>query len=120
MSEEETDSQENHLLVLWTTSDKEVALNMVFMYLENAMKNNWWKRITLLIWGPSAKLSSQDSEIREGLKILQDEGVDLKACKDCANRYGVSTDLEELGVEVKYMGEPLTDHLKNSSTVVTF
>jgi len=41
-------------------------------------------------------------------------GVILLACKACSDSYGVSEGLEELGVEVKYMGEPFTQILKDT------
>jgi len=47
-------------------------------------------------------------------------GVELLACKACADRYGVSKRLEELGINVIYMGEPLTGYLKSDYAVLTF
>jgi hypothetical protein len=47
-------------------------------------------------------------------------GVELLACKACADSYGVYPSLEALGIEVKYMGEPLTSYLKNDVKVITF
>jgi len=58
------------LIVLWTSGDKEVALNIIFMYTLNAKKRNWWKEVCLIIWGPSSKLLSEDLELQEyNLKI---------------------------------------------------
>ncbi|MFC2080636.1 hypothetical protein ACFLR8_00315 [Bacteroidota bacterium] len=51
------------LLIVWTSGDPDVAHKMVFMYAYNAQKNGWWDQVTLLIWGPSSKLSSEDSQI---------------------------------------------------------
>lgn len=34
---------EDELIILWTSGDKEVALNMVFMYALNSKLNKWWK-----------------------------------------------------------------------------
>jgi len=113
--------EKSELIVVWTSGDKEVALKMVFMYTYNAKKYEWWKDITLVIWGPSAKLASEDAEIQEYLGKMQDEGIILRACKGCADQYAVSTKLEELGIEVVYIGKDFTDYLKDeSSTVVTF
>ena len=42
-----------------------LAFLMVFMYAYNAQKNGWWDQVTLLIWGPSSKLTSEDAEIQE-------------------------------------------------------
>jgi hypothetical protein len=54
----------DELLILWTNKDKDTAINMVFMYTENSKIKGWWKDVTLLIWGASANLVSEDKEIR--------------------------------------------------------
>ena len=110
----------NSLAVLWTSGDKEVALHMVFMYVLNAKKNDWWEEIEFIIWGPSAELLSRDEELQSELEKMKEVGVKLEACKVCADRYGVSEYLEELGVDVKYMGEPLTEYIKGNHSVITF
>ena len=117
MNEEKSD---DHLLIVWTSGDPEVAHNMVFMYAFNAQKNGWWDQVTLLVWGPSSKLSSENTEIQESLKKMKDQGVELLACKGCADRYGVSAKLEELGIEVKYTGTYLSDFIKSDKKVITF
>ena len=93
---------------------------MVFMYAFKAQKNGWWDQVTLLVWGPSSKLSSENTEIQESLKKMKDQGVELLACKGCADRYGVSAKLEELGIEVKYTGTYLSDFIKSDKKVITF
>lgn len=108
------------LYILWTTSEREVALNMVFMYAINSKANGWWKEIELIIWGPSVMLASGDKEIQEYLKDIKDSGITLKACKACADKYGVSGKLAELGIEVVYMGMPLTEILKGNEKLITF
>jgi hypothetical protein len=102
------------LVVLWTSGDKEVALKMVFMYTLNSKRFNWgWKDVTLIVWGPSSKLLAEDLELQEYLSRMKDMGVKLMACKKCSDLYGVSKSLRRLGIEVKYMGKPLTDYLRN-------
>ncbi len=110
----------DHLLIVWTSGDPDVAHKMVFMYAYNAQKNEWWDQVTLLIWGPSAKLSSEDKDIQESLKEMKEQGVELLACKGCADQYGVSPKLEELRIEVKYTGTYLTDFIKSGRKVITF
>jgi hypothetical protein len=107
------------LVVVWTSGDREVALKMVFMYVSNSRKYGWWKDITLVVWGPSAKLLSEDQELQDYIKSIKAAGVDLKACKMCADQYGVSSKLASMGITVKYMGE-LTDYLKEGRHVLTF
>ena len=106
------------LVVLWTSGDREVALKMVFMYTLNSKIRGWWEEVILIVWGPSAKLLSQDEELQDKIRQMKEAGVVLEACKACADQYGVSSDLEELGIEVKYMGTPLSDYLKEDRAVL--
>ena len=112
-------SQPDKLIVLWTSGDKEVALNMVFMYTLNAKKRGWWNEVCLIVWGLSAKLLSEDTELQEYLSRIKAEGVQLEACKACSDKYGVSEKLEKLGIDVKYMGIPFTEYLKAGNKVIT-
>ena len=54
------------------------------------------------------------------LKKAQKIGVKFEAYRACSDMYEVTKRLEALDIEVIYMGEPLTDYLKNGSKVVTF
>ena len=108
------------LYVLWTSGDREVALKMVFMYTLNSRLKEWWPYVNLIVWGPSAKLLTEDNELQQKLKLMQEAGVEVVACKACADGYGVSSALETLGVEVKYMGQPLTQLLRAGKTLITF
>lgn len=110
----------DRLAVLWTSADREVALKMVFMYTLNSKLRGWWEDVTLIVWGPSSKLLSEDSELQDYVKKAQEAGVIFQACKACSDMYGVTEKLEELGIEVIYMGVPLTEYLKNGWKVITF
>jgi hypothetical protein len=118
--EEKKAMEPSRLLVVWTSGDREVALNMVFMYTYNAKKNGWWKEVRLLVWGPSSNLLSRDIELQEYIKKMKESGVELLACKACADTYQVAPKLEALGIEVKYTGVPLTEMLKTGWTTLTF
>ena len=114
------DDESSKLLVVWTSGDREVALKMVYMYTFNAKKRGWWNEIRFLVWGPSSKLLSEDAELQDYIKKMKEEGIELLACKACSDSYGVSEKLEALGVDVKYMGVPLTDMLKSDWVTITF
>lgn len=111
--------KDDKLVVVWTSGDRDVAIKMVFMYTYNAKKNGWWKDVTLLVWGPSSKLLSEDKEIQDYVKKMKEEGVYVMACKACADMYGVADKLTELGITVKYAGVDLTNFIKDGH-VVTF
>ncbi len=106
------------LVILWTSGDREVALKMVFMYTLNSKRFKWWEDITLVVWGPSAKLLSEDQELQDNIKKIIESGTVVKACKACSDQYGVSEKLIELGIDVKYMGE-LTDYIKEGRHILT-
>ncbi|MBN2431547.1 MAG: DsrE family protein [Acidobacteria bacterium] len=108
------------LLVVWTSGDRDVALKMVFMYTYNAKKSGWFDEVQLLVWGPSSKLLSHDRELQESFVKMKETGVTLTACKACAEMYGVADALAGLGIEVRYMGQPLSDMLKGDWKVITF
>jgi hypothetical protein len=109
-------SKPDELVVLWTSGDREVALKMAFMYTFNSKRFKWgWKNVTLVVWGPSAKLLVADTELQEHFVEMKEAGVKLLACKKCSDLYGVSDDLRRLGIEVKYMGKPLTDYLRDDN-----
>lgn len=115
-----SDSDENKLLIVWTGEDREVALNMVFMYGRNAKRYGWWEDIYLLVWGPSQKLLAEDEELQTKLAEMIDLGVRIGACKACADSYVITEQLEELGVEVFYSGQFLTDWIRSDASVITF
>lgn len=107
------------LVVLWTSGDKEVALNMVFMYTLNAKLRNWWKDVRIIVWGPSSRLLCEDKELQDEIRKMKEAGVILEACKACADRYGVSDTLQRLGIHVYYIGKQFTEYLKEGRTVIT-
>ena len=107
------------LAVIWTTRDREAALNMAFMYTHNSKLKGWWEKVRLVVWGPSAKLLSEDAELQDHIRALKKDGGEVQACKACADSYGVSDPLSALGIEVIYMGEPLTKMLKEGWSCLT-
>ena len=108
------------LVVVWTSGDREVALEMVFMYVLNSKRNDWWDGITLIVWGPSAPLLARDEELQVLMTQMIETGVNVKACKACSDHYGVSGELEKLGIIVKHMGRDFTGDLKGPDRVITF
>ena len=111
-------TEKKSLAVLWTSGDREAALKMAFMYTLNAKLKGWWEEVIFIVWGPSARLLSRDRELQERIGQMKEAGVVLEACKACADLYGVSGDLEALGIEVKYMGVTLSEYLKAEDRAV--
>ena len=114
------DQTPDKLVVVWTSDDPYVAERVAFMYTHNAKKNGWFKEVTLIVWGPSAKLISENIKLQDEVKAMQKDGVEVEACIACSNAYGVTEDLKMLGYDVKGMGKPLTEYLKSGAIVLTF
>jgi hypothetical protein len=102
------------LAVLWTSGDPEVAHRVCFMYTHAAKRSGWFKQVQLIVWGPSSKLLSEDKSLQDEVKAMMADGIEVKACKACADSYGVADKLAALGIDVRYMGVPLTNILKAS------
>ncbi len=108
------------LVVVWTSGDPYVAEKVAFMYTHAAKTAGWFKDVTLIVWGPSAKLITENVKLQEKLKAMQKDGVIIEACIACATSYGIVEDLWKLGYDVKGMGKPLTEYLKSGARVLTF
>lgn len=115
----ETDNSDK-LVVLWVSGDRDVAEKSCLMYTHAAKKYEWFSEVTLIIWGPSAKLVAGDSVIREKVLKMQEDGVIIEACIACSNMLGVTDELKDLGIDVKGMGVLLTDYLKLGYHMLTY
>lgn len=118
-AEESHPPSKQHLYILWTNSDPVTADKMIFMYAGNALKKGWWQSITIVIWGSTAKLAGENPDIQKKLKELIAGGVQVSACKACADAMGVTEKLKSLGIEVKYWGAPLTEIIKSGQPLLT-
>ena len=112
-------SEKNHLHVLWTNDNPITAEKMVFMYTINSLIHGWWENVTLIIWGATARLVSENARMQQQIKSALEAGVHVTACKACADQLGVTETLERLEIEVKYWGIPLTKILKDGDALVT-
>ncbi len=75
--------------------------------------------MNIIIWGAAAKLAGNDTQVQTEIKEMLNSGVSIEACKDCADRFGVTGRLEKMGVTVRYMGTALTEYLKNNEKILT-
>jgi len=107
------------LYFLWTSGEQVTFEEMVGMYVYNAKKYGWWKEITLIIWGASAKLVGENETFQQKIAVLIKTGVHVSACQACARDLGVTETLEKLGVEVVSWGTRLTEIIKSGSHLIT-
>lgn len=111
--------EERKLHILWTNADPLTSHNMVMMYAVNSLTHQWWDEVTVIIWGATADYAAKDPDIQERIRAAMHVGVKFTACIQCAINLGVREKLEEMGVEVKGWGEPLTKLLRDGKHLIT-
>jgi hypothetical protein len=107
------------LNILWTTDNRDTIFNMLIMYATNAKLRGWWQEVNLIIWGASAKLIGNDTQIQTEILEMIRCGITIEACRDCAENFGVAEKMEKLGITVRYMGQPFTEYIQAGEKVLT-
>ena len=98
------------ILVIIATADREKAIAGL-MYARNVLKNKWLDDVKVVFFGPSEKLAVFDEKIKWFIKEITDKGACF-ACKAISDEAGVSERLQEVGVEVEYVGTIVSDAVK--------
>ncbi len=109
----------NHLYILWTNDNPITVDKMIFMYGINSIIRGWWEKVTIIVWGAAGVLVLKNEEIRKKINEAQEKGIHLIACKACADQLGITEGLQQLGIEVDYTGELLTNILKTKEALIT-
>ena len=116
---EKEKSASDKLVILWTTDHRETAERMVFMYAYNSKVRGWWDEVCVIVWGASQKILCEDTELQEEVFKFKKAGGEVLACIACAELYGLTDTLRKMGIEVKSMGPPLTEMLKQGLKVLS-
>lgn len=111
--------EKRKLHILWTNADPLTSHNMVMMYAVNSLTHQWWEEVTVIIWGAAADYVAKDGDIQEKIRVAMHVGVKFTACIQCAINLGVRERLEEMGIEVKGWGVPLTEILDSREPLLT-
>lgn len=101
-----SEANSGKLVIVWTSDDPYTAERMVLMYGHAAKTAGWFEEVTIIIWGPSAKMVAENIKIQEKLKAMQNEGIEIRACIVCANMYIVTEELKAFGFDLQGMGKP--------------
>lgn len=107
------------LNILWTTDNKDTIFNMLSMYAINSIKEGWWKKVNVILWGASVKLAGADTQVQTEILEMTNSGITVEACKDCCENFGVIDTITKMGVNVRYMGKPMTEYIKNGEKLLT-
>jgi hypothetical protein len=108
------------LLVILSSVDREVALDVGLIYPLNAIKNRWMDDVKLIVFGPSEKLAAYDTEVQGKLKELMEAGINVIACKWCADRMNITSLIENAGIKVEYVGPIISQLIKDGWASLAF
>lgn len=61
--------EQDRLYILWTNDNVLTSEKMVLMYAQTSVLKYWWKEVTVIIWGATAKLAAENELIREKIKL---------------------------------------------------
>lgn len=110
----------NKVFAIITDSDREQALEVSLVYPMNCAKNKWLDEVKVIFFGPSEKLAAFDIQVQEKIKQMKGYGVEVLACKWCADRMGITQQLEAQGITVVFVGPIISHLIKDDWAQLTF
>jgi hypothetical protein len=102
------------------TSRDPVALEMGFLFARNSRKHEWMSDVRLFLFGSSEIAVATEPELRDMVAQCVAEGLVPHACKFCADKYGVTDALEAQGCVVEYVGQPLSEAIREGYQPLTW
>lgn len=95
------------VVTIIATSDPEKARTGV-MYTMRALQEGWLEEVKLIFFGPGEQVLLEDEAVQKMVSRIKEAETPL-ACKFLSDRDGTSEQIEELGVEVVYVGKIISD-----------
>ena len=105
-------------MVIISTAEKQKALTGI-MYAVNAQKNKWIDDMKVIFFGPFENLICEDKDVVKAASQLLDYQTPI-ACKFLSDRNGISDELEDLGVNVDYVGSLISGYLAEGYIPLVF
>jgi len=102
----------DRLLVIIATSDPAKAQTAA-MYATNALKYKWMQDVRLILFGPAENLILEDEDFQDQVIQYRAQEQQPVACKFLSDRDGTSKRLDALGIQVEYVGEMISDLIKD-------
>lgn len=109
----------DRLAIILTNPDRKV-LEMGLIYARNVVSRGWMAEMKLYFFGPSEVTIATDPDLQELVKQIVEAGTTPVACKWCSDKYGVSDKLAQLGVDVEYIGQPISEAIKAGFVPMTW
>jgi len=102
------------LLIVWKSDDYRNVDFFLAPFALNSKKHKWFDGVEVLIWGASTEYCTTNEQAQNTIKQMIELGIEVRACKFCAEKVDASETLQSLGVNVMYTGVYLSDKLKDT------
>ncbi len=83
------------------------------MYATNALKYGWMEDVKLFFFGPSEDLLLEDPDLQELVMEFHRQDKQAVACRFLSDRNGTSEGLADMGLDVSYVGDQISDLIKD-------
>lgn len=107
------------LAIVIITNDLGAIYNMALMYGYNSKTKGWWQEVEIIFWGPATVALATTPNLQAEIIKCMEAGIEVSACRKCAENYDVVANVESIGLSVYYIGEHLTDLLRSGAKVLT-
>lgn len=105
----------SRILVIIATADP-VKAEAGMMYAVNSLKYEWMDDVKLVFFGPAEKALLADPDMQELLLEFHRQDRTAVACRFLAERDGHDTGLNDLGLDVQYVGSLISGYIKDGYT----
>ncbi|MBE0567918.1 MAG: hypothetical protein IH621_18335 [Krumholzibacteria bacterium] len=82
------------------------------MYALNAMKHGWLADVKLVLFGPAELLFLDDPEFQDLVIQFMHVAKTPLACRYLSDRQGSSERLRDLGLDVQFVGAPISEAIR--------
>jgi hypothetical protein len=100
------------LLVIISSGEPGVARTGM-MYALNALKHGWMEEVKIFFFGPAQELLLRDSELQRYLQEYHAYQETAVACRFIADRDDTAAPTRELGVQVVFVGQMISDMIQS-------
>lgn len=98
-------------VVIISTGEVEKALTGL-MWATNALRFGWMADVRVVFFGPAQNLALEDDRVKEMAKGIAETEKPI-FCKFISDRDGKSEQLEQMGMDVQYVGTIISDFIKD-------
>lgn len=103
-------------ILIWLASGEREKLKPAILYGINARKYGWLDDVKFVVFGESEKLLLEDDDL---FNLINDK-ENTAYCKFVSDEFGITDKLEKKGANVIYVGDYISNLIKNGYQVITF